>query len=396
MQEENFGSILTNIGKAKVANATLLNGNIALKTLKVGDSNGTYYNPTEDQTELKNTVYECAVGAIKIDTNNPNWITVETLLPGNIGGFTIREVGLFDADGDMIVVGKYPETYKPLIENGASKDINVRIIFEVSNTENVTVNINPSVIIATKEDINNLQEQIENNDSQLKEKANLKDVKIFSNLADIGLSANDMTTDFSNNVLKIIKAIGANRRICLYPYQTESNTNLYNSIKTWCGFNTDAYQLYIDTSFNGAENLPNKIEVIPNYNNGNNKYFIGFFDNQLGICREIQFVDDTGWIDISSALNGKVKGHARIRRIWNQVFFELDFSGELINENETILVIPKEYAPRRRDEFPFCRFTAGVMTIGIKRDATVFMDYVNTGTYNTRSYVSCQASYLID
>ncbi len=123
--------------------------------------------------------------------------------------------------------------------------------------------------------------------SHLKEKANLKDVKIISSLSDIGLSANDMTTDFSNNVLKIIKAIGANRRISLYPYQTESNTNLYNSVKAWCGFNTDAYQLYIDTSFNGAENLPNKIEVIPNYNDGNNKIFIGFFDNQLGNCREV-------------------------------------------------------------------------------------------------------------
>ncbi|MGN2369248.1 phage tail protein, partial [Clostridium cagae] len=194
MQEENFGSILTNIGKAKVANATLLNGNIALKMLKIGDSNGTYYNPTEDQVELRNTVYECAVGAIKIDTNNPNWITVETLLSGNIGGFTIREVGLFDADGDMIVVGKYPETYKPLIENGASKDINVRIIFEVSNTENVTLNTNPSVIIATKEDINNLQEQIENNDSQMKDIANNKASKteledLKNTVANIDLSA---------------------------------------------------------------------------------------------------------------------------------------------------------------------------------------------------------------
>ncbi len=136
-------------------------------------------------------------------------------------------------------------------------------------------------------DITNLKEDVENNTSQLKEKANLKDVKIFSSLSDIGLSANDMTTDFSNNVLKIIKNMGANRRISLYPYQTESNTNLYNSVKAWCGFNTDAYQLYIDTSFNGAENLPNKIKVIPNYNDGNNKIFIGFFDNQLGNCREV-------------------------------------------------------------------------------------------------------------
>ncbi len=136
-------------------------------------------------------------------------------------------------------------------------------------------------------DITKLKTDVENNSSQMKEKANLKDVKIFSSLSDIGLSANDMTTDFSNNVLKIIKNMGANRRISLYPYQTESNTNLYNSIKTWCGFNTDAYQLYIDTSFNGAENLPNKIKVIPNYNDGNNKIFIGFFDNQLGNCREV-------------------------------------------------------------------------------------------------------------
>ncbi|NFO89150.1 phage tail protein, partial [Clostridium botulinum] len=208
MQEENFGSILTNIGKAKVANATLLNGNIALKTLKVGDSNGTYYNPTEDQAELRNTVYECAVGAIKIDTNNPNWIIVETLLPGNVGGFTIREVGLFDADGDMIVVGKYPETYKPLIENGASKDINVRIIFEVSNTENVTVNINPSVIIATKEDINNLQEQIENNDSLLKEIANKVDnIKIAdATIAQKGIVQLNNTT----NSTSITQAATAN------------------------------------------------------------------------------------------------------------------------------------------------------------------------------------------
>ncbi len=158
-------------------------------------------------------------------------------------------------------------------------------------TENYDINI-------FNDNFDKIDDAVGNITTQQKEKANLKDVKIFSNLADIGLSANDMTTDFSNNVLKIIKAIGANRRISLYPYQTESNTNLYNSIKTWCGFNTDAYQLYIDTSFNGAENLPNKIEVIPNYNNGNNKYFIGFFDNQLGICREIQFVDDTGWITL--------------------------------------------------------------------------------------------------
>lgn len=171
MAEEQFYTILTNVGKAKIANATLLNSNLTLKTLKVGDGNGTYYNPTEDQEDLKNTVHECAIGAIYIDKKNPNWIISETIIPGSVGGFTIREVGLFDAEGDMIAVGKYPETYKPVVANGASKDLNVRTIFEVSNAENVTLNLDPSVIIATKEDINNLQEQIDENTAQLNESA---------------------------------------------------------------------------------------------------------------------------------------------------------------------------------------------------------------------------------
>lgn len=172
MAEEQFYTILTNVGKAKIANTTLLNSNLTLKTLKVGDGNGTYYNPTEDQEDLKNTVHECAIGAIYIDKKNPNWIISETIIPGSVGGFTIREVGLFDAEGDMIAVGKYPETYKPVVANGASKDLNVRTIFEVSNAENVTLNLDPSVIIATKEDVNNLQEQIDENTAQLKDLAN--------------------------------------------------------------------------------------------------------------------------------------------------------------------------------------------------------------------------------
>ena len=131
------------------------------------------------------------------------------------------------------------------------------------------------------------EQLISDNTSHLNEKANLSDVKIFTSLSDIGLTLNDMTTDFGANILKIIKAMGRNRKIVLYPYQDETNTNLYNSVKTWCGYNTDAYTLIVNSSFNGSENLPNKIEVLPNYNTGNNKMFIGFYDNQLGTAQEV-------------------------------------------------------------------------------------------------------------
>lgn len=137
------------------------------------------------------------------------------------------------------------------------------------------------------ENISKNNKSIEEVNSQLKEKANLSDIKIFTSLSDIGLSATDMTTDLASNLLKIITAAGANRQISLYPYESEINNNLYTSIKTWCGFNTDAYHINIYTSINGKDNVPTKIEVIPNYNTGNNRMFMGFYDNALGVAQEI-------------------------------------------------------------------------------------------------------------
>lgn len=205
MADEQFYTILTNVGKAKVANAALLSSNVTLKTLKVGDGNGDYYNPTEDQKDLKNTVYTCNVGSVSVDKDNSNWIVAETIIPGNIGGFTIREVGLFDTEGDMIAIGKYPETYKPVVANGASKDLNVRTIFEVSNAESVTLNLDPSVIIATKEDINNLQIQIDENHSSLVKKANNLQEQITSNDNDIKslLEATIIPFPYSNGYINI-------------------------------------------------------------------------------------------------------------------------------------------------------------------------------------------------
>ena len=184
MADEQFYTILTNVGKAKVANAALLSSNVTLKTLKVGDGNGAYYNPTEDQKELRNVVYTCNVGSVSVDKDNPNWIVAETIIPGSVGGFTIREIGLFDTEGDMIAIGKYPETYKPVVANGASKDLNVRTIFEVSNAASVNLSINPSIIIATKEDIENLQKQVTKNTEDLTGKANTKHTHAKADITD--------------------------------------------------------------------------------------------------------------------------------------------------------------------------------------------------------------------
>lgn len=167
MATEQFYSILTNVGKAKLANSAALGNKVNFSKLKLGDGNGNYYNPSENQTELINKVWEGNIGNVKIDDENSNWVIIETVIPATDGGFYIREGGIFDEEGDLIAISKLAETYKPLASEGSSKDLIVRIILEVSNASSVTLKLDPTVILATKKDIDILQASITNINAQL-------------------------------------------------------------------------------------------------------------------------------------------------------------------------------------------------------------------------------------
>lgn len=158
--EEQFYTILTNIGKASIANASALGDKVNFKSFALGDGGGNYYNPVESQTELKNEVWRGAIGNVSIDEENPNWIILENIIPASAGGFMIREAGVFDDEGNLIAIGKYPETYKPSIENGSAKDLIIKMILEVSNTSVVTLKIDPTTILATKKDIDSLDGRV--------------------------------------------------------------------------------------------------------------------------------------------------------------------------------------------------------------------------------------------
>ncbi|MBY1378825.1 phage tail protein [Clostridioides difficile] len=174
MADEQFYTILTNIGKAKIANAGMLGKSIVLEKIQAGDGGGNYYNPTEDQTALKNKVWEGNINSFDKDENNPNWIIATACVPGSIGGFTVREMGLIDNEGDMIAVCKSPETYKPKVDNGAMKDLYLKFIIEVSNVEKVTLVVDPTAIFLTKKDeekivasINKLDTKIDTTKTEL-------------------------------------------------------------------------------------------------------------------------------------------------------------------------------------------------------------------------------------
>ena len=164
---EQFYTIPTNIGKAAIANASTLGTKVNFTHFALGDGNGSYYNPTETQTELKNEVWRGQIGSITVDKENPNWIVLETIIPASIGGFMIREAGVFDVDGNLLAVGKYPETYKPVVADGSAKDLCVRMILEVANTSVVNLKIDPTIILATKKDIDVLSNRITKNENDI-------------------------------------------------------------------------------------------------------------------------------------------------------------------------------------------------------------------------------------
>lgn len=143
----NYYTLVTNVGKAKMANAQVTGDKVEFSKIALGSGGG---NPKETQETLVDQKWKGNISNVSIDSDNPNWVVVEAVVPSSIGGFMINEVGLFDDEGDLIVIGKYPETYKPKGDEGTVKDIAIRIIIEVTNTDSVTMKVDPSVVIATR------------------------------------------------------------------------------------------------------------------------------------------------------------------------------------------------------------------------------------------------------
>lgn len=145
-----FYTVLTDVGQAKIANAIALGQTIEITELAVGDGGGSLPTPDSSAEGLVNEVRRAPINTSDTDPDNPSWIVVEQVLPPDVGGWTIREIGIFDVDGDLIGIGNYPETYKPVLAEGSSRTQTVRFVLEVSDTGAVSLKVDPSVVLATR------------------------------------------------------------------------------------------------------------------------------------------------------------------------------------------------------------------------------------------------------
>lgn len=145
-----FFAILTAVGEAKQANADALGIPWKLTELGVGDANGTDPVPDRTQTQLINERRRRQLNQLSIDPANPNILIAEQIIPADEGGWWIREIGLYDSDGDLVAVANCAPSYKPVLAQGSGRTQVVRMNFIVSSAANVLLKIDPSVVLATR------------------------------------------------------------------------------------------------------------------------------------------------------------------------------------------------------------------------------------------------------
>lgn len=146
-----YFAILTNQGAARLANAAALGTKLNLTQMAVGDANGVLPTPDPAQTKLINQKRIAPLNLLTVDPANTSQIIAEQIIPENEGGFWIREIGLYDDAGVLIAVANCPETYKPELQEGSGRTQTIRMILIVSSTSAISLKIDPSVVLATRQ-----------------------------------------------------------------------------------------------------------------------------------------------------------------------------------------------------------------------------------------------------
>ncbi|MDT3693606.1 MAG: phage tail protein [Mucispirillum sp.] len=145
-----YFTVLTDVGKQKLAEAIANETALDFTEMAVGDSNGTSYEPTSDMTALKHVTYRAAIGSMKINAEDKNIMEFEFVVPASTGGFYIREAGLYSSDGTLIAISRLPEQYKADMAEGAGSSMTVRILVAISSDAQIYITVPASITYATK------------------------------------------------------------------------------------------------------------------------------------------------------------------------------------------------------------------------------------------------------
>ncbi|EAA5257354.1 phage tail protein [Salmonella enterica subsp. enterica] len=225
-----FKTVITTAGAAKLAAATMPGGKkINLNVMAVGDGGGKLPEPDAGQTQLVNEVWRHTLNKISQDNRYSNYIVAELVIPPEVGGFWMRELGLYDDEGTLIAVANMAESYKPELAEGSGRAQTCRMVIIVSSVESVALSIDSTMVMATQDYVDDRLAEHEKSrrhpDATLKEKgftqlsnatdsesetlaATPKAVKTAYDLADAKYTAQDATTT-RKGIVQLSNATGS-------------------------------------------------------------------------------------------------------------------------------------------------------------------------------------------
>lgn len=151
-----FKTIITDYGKQRLIAAMSPGGTkLTLTQMAVGDGGGNPTNPDTTNTALVNEVWRAAVNSVSVDKKHPDIIIVELLIPAEVGGFWIREAGIYDEFNKLVAICSLPASEKPLLEQGSGRAQTVRMTLVISDLSTINITIDSTTIIATNDYVDN-------------------------------------------------------------------------------------------------------------------------------------------------------------------------------------------------------------------------------------------------
>ncbi len=161
--DREYCSIVTDLGNILMMDAVKNGRKVVITEFAVGDGGGEYYRPDTGMTELKNELWRGNINSCEVNPEAANILEVTAVCPGTVGGFTIREIAVFDRENRMIAVGNIPETPKVTMMDGAINEL--RLVMEIAlvSGDSVELLVDPYVTTATKADIDKVWAKIREN-----------------------------------------------------------------------------------------------------------------------------------------------------------------------------------------------------------------------------------------
>lgn len=158
-----YDAVVTDLGNELMMLAVAEGKKVKITEFAVGDAEGEYYSPVTSMTALKNETWRGTINSCKISKEAANILIVTAICPGDVGGFTVREMGVFDEAGHMIAICNCPATPKVTITDGVVNEMRLELEIVLINGDSVELLIDPNIVTATKADVEEIWDKLRQN-----------------------------------------------------------------------------------------------------------------------------------------------------------------------------------------------------------------------------------------